>query len=440
MRQLTRSKISKKMIMVVILFFIALCCINLRCDAQSTTVSATVVDQASTVWANGTWKLQFVPNPNFPSNNVNWNGNPFPTTLWVYQGSLDGSGAFSAPSIPSNNFITPVGSTYTLNVCPNATSACSVITNLTVQGSTLNLSSTITAATPAPNVKPLPLARAYNDAEVAVNPTLVGYFYQNVTSNKPRYWDGSIWQDFGSSLTSVTLNNFDPLFTVTVNSTDPLNPIYTFHAETELAGRVYANCTGSTANPSFCAITAGMLPGTITSNTSGSAGSLASVVSCTVASPQLVARGMATNGTFICVQVKFSDLSGNIAVSQMDGGTNADASHVWIGSGHWAPFSTVTAGIPAMRTASATGCTTPVGTGESCVQTLTWNSAWADTNYTAVCGGLSPFTSGSVSEAAALDVTGTGTLTTTTINVQTTSKGSGQAASYGTISCIGVHN
>lgn len=443
MRQLIRSKISKWTILSAILIFVCLCCVSAQC--QSTTVSATVVDKAGTVWANGTYKLDFVPNPSYPSNNVNWNGSPFPTSQWNYAGSLDNAGAFSSSGIPSNNFITPVGSTYTLTVCPNATSACSVITSLTIQGTTLNLSSTITAATSAPKVLPLPLARAYNDAEVTVNPTLVGYFYQNVTTKTPRYWDGSTWQNFALGLGSVTLSNFDPLFTVTVNLADPLNPIYTFHAETELGNKVYGNCLTTTANPSFCSITSSMLPTDIAANTSGSAGSLTSVTSCTSTSPQTFARGMSVTGIFNCVQVKFSDLSGNISVNQMDSGTGADATHVWLGSGHWGSFSALATslGIKETHTASAVGCVTPSGgpTGNACVQTLTWsNGGFSDTNYAVSCSGQSPFNSGSTSEDNAVDLTGWGTPTNTTVNVQTTSKGSDGNASFGHVTCIGVHN
>jgi len=257
MRQLMRSEIGPWEIIISIFVFMLVCAIP--ADCQTTIVGATVIDQAGTVWANGTWKLDFVPNPNYPSNNINWNGNPFPTTQWSYSGTLNGSGIFSASGIPSNNFITPVGSTYTLSVCPNATSACSVITSLTIQGSTLNLSSTITASTPAPSVKPLPLARAYNDAEVLVNPTLVGYFYQNVTSNSPRYWDGSTWQPFVNGVTTFHAGNLVPLFTTAIGA-DPTNPVLAFTLSAALSNTVFGNCTGSTANPSFCSLTPTMIP------------------------------------------------------------------------------------------------------------------------------------------------------------------------------------
>jgi hypothetical protein len=92
-----------------------------------------------------------------------------------------------------------------------------------------------------------------------------------------------------------------------------------------------------------------------------------------------------------------------------------------------------------IRTGSAAGCTTPVGTGLSCTTTVTWNAAFANTTYTAVCNGLPPFTGGSGSEPNSVNLIGTQNLTTTTVDAITVSKGSGQAASIGTITCIGVH-
>lgn len=92
-----------------------------------------------------------------------------------------------------------------------------------------------------------------------------------------------------------------------------------------------------------------------------------------------------------------------------------------------------------IRIATAAGCTTPVGTGQACDQTITWaNGGFPNSTYTAVCGGSSPFTSGSSSEPFAVDLTGWGTPTNTTINVQTTSKGSDIGASFGNVWCIGV--
>jgi hypothetical protein len=237
--------------------FLALC--SLTAYGQSDTVSATVVDQSTTVWANGTWKLQFIPNPNSNSNNVQWNGAPFPNTAWTVAGSLDSSGIFSS-STPRNDFITPAGSTWTLSICPNATSPCSILTRLTFTSSSTNLSSQITAASPAPVVKPLPFATAYNDAEVTVDPSNVGYFYLNVSTNSPRYWgQDQTWHNFVTGVASFSTGNLPPLFTASIGA-DPSNPALTFSLTNAAANKVFANCTTSTAPPSYCSLTPAMIP------------------------------------------------------------------------------------------------------------------------------------------------------------------------------------
>jgi hypothetical protein len=259
MRQLIRSNTLIITLLVVMVFFVFFC---MSAHCQSDTVSATVVDQSSTTWANGTWKLQFVPNPNSNTNNVFWNGNLFPVASWLVQGSLNGSGQFSN-STPRNDFINPAGSTWTLTVCPNATSACTVITGLSFTSTSSNLSSTITAASPAPKVIPLPFGRAYNDAEVTPNPSNVGYFYMNVSqgaTGSPRFWgQDQAFHSFNSGVSSFTAGNLPPLFTTSTGG-DPANPDLTFTLSNAAANKVFGNCTTSTAPPSYCSLTPAMIP------------------------------------------------------------------------------------------------------------------------------------------------------------------------------------
>jgi hypothetical protein len=92
-----------------------------------------------------------------------------------------------------------------------------------------------------------------------------------------------------------------------------------------------------------------------------------------------------------------------------------------------------------IRTGSAAGCSTTVGTGNTCTTTVTWNAAFANTTYTVACNGLPPYVGGSSSEPNSVALMGTQNQTTTSVDAITVSKGSGQAASIGTITCIGVH-
>lgn len=396
--------------------------------AQSTTVTATVVDQSSVVWANGSYTLQFVPNPQ-AQGNPTWNGNPFPNTQWTYPGVLDNAGHFST-SVPSNNFIAPAGSTYTATICSNTSAPCVVIPRLTFQGTSQDISSTITNAAVPFTIQAQSIPRAYTDAEMAVQTSQAGYLYQNVTSQSPRYWDGSFWSPFAGTVTSVALGNLNPLFT-TNNSGTGTAPAFNFTAENAFANSVYANCTTSSALPTFCGINAGMLPATINSNTTGNAQSSNTTIQF-VTTPLLCtgsqfAKGIGALGNASCFTINFTDLTGNINVGQMNNGLNANATRWWRGDGSWQPLPT----IPNIQSASAAGCFTGSSSFSTCNVTVTWPVAFADSGYQAVCTGNSP------NDARAY-ITGNFAKTASSIQVQTATAGS-VAVSYGNIDCIAIH-
>lgn len=159
---------------------------------QSTTVSATVVDSSSQVWANGTYTISFRPVPNQPGP-YRWNGAPLTTTQFT--GTMNGSGVFSV-SIPSSDAITPAKSQWTITVCPSAASPCGTIF-LPITGSSEDVSAQITAAIPPVHAFPTPMGYAYADSQVQQLPGL-GQSYFNTTQKVPKYWDGSAWQTYGS--------------------------------------------------------------------------------------------------------------------------------------------------------------------------------------------------------------------------------------------------
>lgn len=340
--------------------------------AQSTTVSATVVDQSSTVWANGSWKLDLVPNPNAGSQQVFWNGSTLPATSQHFSGVLDGSGAFSQ-SVPSTNFMSPSGATYTITVCPNASSTCSVITRQTIQGSTTSLSSIITALTPAPQVLPLPLARAYNDSQVNVSPSQVGYFYLRVSDNQPRYYgqDGA-WHSFITGVSSFQTGNLSPLFTATPSTPNSGATTLAYQLSNAAANTVFANCTGAGGAPSYCALTLAMLP---TGINAASATALNTVVNCSGVN---YAKGMSTSGTFSCSPVNFNELAGNIAVTQMNNGTAASTTTFWRGDGTWS----VIPNLPAVEESfTDTACTPATSTDANCSAIANLPTTMPNTGY-----------------------------------------------------------
>jgi hypothetical protein len=217
---------------------------------QSTVISGTITDQGSQAWAFGTVQLTFRPSNSNPTGQYFWNGAPFDknTTIPATPLPLDGTGSFSGVSVPSNNFINPSGSTWTVQVCPAATTPC-FSQNLTITGATANISAQIVP--PAVNLNltvPFLGARAYTDSEVFG--ALPGTLYFNLTDNRIHVclqtgFPPCTWFPLnGGSVSSVS--GLSPLFTVTNPTTTP-----TFVLSNAPATTVFGNPTGSPAAPGY---------------------------------------------------------------------------------------------------------------------------------------------------------------------------------------------
>ena len=172
--------------------------------AQYTTVSATVVDSDTTTWAKAPYSWSFQPGPN-QSNpaNYTYNGAPLSAVHMSGSGAANGSGVLSfAPY--DVTLIRPVGASYNVRVCPNASSKCSTV-NFRPSGGSLSLSAQINAAILAPRFSATSGNYGYNDAETT--PTLhPGSTYWNVTSSKGRCYSGSAWADCGGGSGSGTVS------------------------------------------------------------------------------------------------------------------------------------------------------------------------------------------------------------------------------------------
>lgn len=165
--------------------------VSVFAHCQTTTVSATVVDSDSTTWANGSWHVQFVPNPSQPNPaSYTIGGTPLSAAVLNQSGVLDGSGAFSF-SVYQTAPITPVGSSWLLYVCPNATSKCGTY-NFTSVGSTQDLSSALTTVIPAPRFHPVSGQYGYADGEATLS-LVPGSTYWNVSLGAQRCYTGSVW-------------------------------------------------------------------------------------------------------------------------------------------------------------------------------------------------------------------------------------------------------
>lgn len=167
----------------LLLLVLALLASAIPARGQSTTVSGTITDQGGQAWFAGTVQFTFRPSNSNPTAQYFWNGAPFDknTTIPVPALQLDGSGSFSGVSVPSNNFITPSGSTWTVQVTPASTTP-SFSQNLTITGATQNISAQIIPPAISLNLSvPLLGARAYTDSEVSG--ALPGTLYFNNTDN-----------------------------------------------------------------------------------------------------------------------------------------------------------------------------------------------------------------------------------------------------------------
>ena len=145
------------------LFIVSLILISSLSFGQSfTSVTTTLTDNTSQVWANASWRAEFVPpfgNPAPPNNN----GHPL---VGPQSGFADGTGTFSV-SLDDNLVVKPSGSTWRFTLCPNASvSVCSVSTQV-IHGASMNLSGSISADLTPVQVSAAPtIFRGYQDSEV----------------------------------------------------------------------------------------------------------------------------------------------------------------------------------------------------------------------------------------------------------------------------------
>jgi len=161
--------------------------------AQNTTISGTMVDTDGTAWVNGTWRLVFRPNPQFPNENQYrlLNGAPLNTNVTHQSGTLNATTGGFVATIYDSTLITPTGSGWTLTICPLASAPCGTF-QFVAAGSSMNVSSNLTAAIPAPRFTPIPGAFGYADINV-ITSLNIGAQYWNVVSGNLHCFNGQVW-------------------------------------------------------------------------------------------------------------------------------------------------------------------------------------------------------------------------------------------------------
>jgi hypothetical protein len=252
---------------------------------------------------------------------------------------------------------------------------------------------------------------------------------------------------------SVTLNNFLPVFTV-ANTGTAINPVFTFTAISEAPNLFYASPASGSGIPSFRAIQASDLPGSVGTVTSvsglsplfnvsnptttptftqiaqnpnlvfagpGSGGAanptFRALVGADLPTPNVTTLGgiesktcptsrwidlITTSGTVTCTQPSVTDISG-LNVTQISTGTNGSV------------------------------CSTTNVAGNTCTTVVSISPTQADTAYIPLC-----FGQGAVQFPFIL---GTTALSTTSITVQITNGQGNQAqvSTFATLGCVAVH-
>lgn len=266
--------------------------------AQNTTITATVVDSDSTVWANGSWVLQFIPNPSYPSlGQYNINGVPLTPAQLKQIGTMNESGVLSL-NTPTTNTISPQGSSWNLITCPLATSGCGT-TIFSATGGTQDISSSVNASITAPRFNAIAGAFGYIDLE-AILTVPVGGTYYNVISSCQRFWSGSAWScPTGSGTFTALIGDASSTATGGATTVQGLKNVPFCSGYTPTNGEVVEFTTGASPDPCYTAVTpgGGSAITSLTGDVTGTGpGATATVLATVNSSP-----GACGDATHVCV-------------------------------------------------------------------------------------------------------------------------------------------
>lgn len=180
----------KKFLIPILFAFFALPLV-----AQNTSVSATITDSDDNAWSNGTYTITFNnPSQSQPPVYIA-TGQKIQT---VFKGSLDSSGAFSV-SIPDNYKVDPRG-TWNFQLCSNTSAACTTITSLTVTGTSMSLTSVLSASVIAPRFDCLTHCYGYGTVEASGYITGSTFSSTKVGNIQPYWWNGTAWVSFQNAI------------------------------------------------------------------------------------------------------------------------------------------------------------------------------------------------------------------------------------------------
>lgn len=219
-----------KQFLKYLLIALAILCAPIKAEAQVLSVTATITDSDTTVWAN--CKISAVLNS--PNGAPFYLGNPVSTG--IVNGTCSGSGVI-AISLNNTNTITPTGAQYQVTICSNTSATCSsFLTSITAANQTTNFSSHVVA----PRFSALPGAFGYADVEVAAK--TIGQGYYNVTTPGYEICNGTACAAVGGS-------SFNPAVPGPIGGTTPA-PIT---GTTITATSGFYIPEGANSNQGFCA-------------------------------------------------------------------------------------------------------------------------------------------------------------------------------------------
>ena len=180
--------------------------------ASATTVTGTVTDPDSTVWANGSITFTLTGNA---GQGYSCAGTPMTPSQTIVVAALNGSGTFST-TLCANNTITPVNTQWAIQIVSATTAPPQTLTPTTVSGSSQDLTTYINGLITAIRIPIAFGTRAYTDTEI-VSP-VSGNVYFNLTSALQRIYNGSTWINTNTSTTTTSSTLLFSLTTGTVSA------------------------------------------------------------------------------------------------------------------------------------------------------------------------------------------------------------------------------
>lgn len=267
--------IGRNMIKSFVHYSLLIIVLGLNCwaSASFTTVNATLTDGASQAWANATVIATLRPSPFNPGSPLN---NGLPITDSPQTTTTDGSGAFTL-NLDDVSHITPAGALWTFCIYPNASVQNGNCINVSVSGTSMNLTGLLSSILTIPVVSALPnVNRAYNVNEVNGGS---GGLYWNTTSNLLYgcNWNGvtCTWVQIGTvgvpgNINQIPFNNGSGGFTA--------SPNLTFNPNTNIFNTMFAVFTSTQTTNAIIDNLAATVPSGGTSPTCTESGDTCSTI------------------------------------------------------------------------------------------------------------------------------------------------------------------